>query len=96
MKITKLMLAACAAVLALVSCNKDNTTPESSGNLKSVTLSLDNVSFETKGANDFVNPRLDNTEVKLGSIQFFFSDVPTMNPRQKSECISSGVQMRWE
>ena len=74
MKITKLMLAACAVVLALVSCNKENTTPELSGNLKSVTLTLDNVSFETKGANDFVNPRLDNTEVKLGSIQFFFSD----------------------
>jgi hypothetical protein len=50
MKITKLMLSALAAVLVLVSCNKENTTPDVSGNLKSVQISLKNVAFETKGA----------------------------------------------
>lgn len=72
MKITKLMLSALSAVLVLVSCNKENTTPDVSGNLKSVQISLKNVAFETKGAG--LDYDLDNTKVKLNNVQIFFTD----------------------
>lgn len=72
MKLTKLMLSALVAALALVSCNKENITPEGSGNLKSVQISLKNVSFETKGAGLAYD--LENTKVLLNNVQIFFTD----------------------
>lgn len=42
MKLTKLMLSASIAALALVSCNKEETTPEMSNRLKTVEISLEN------------------------------------------------------
>ena len=48
MKLTKLMLSACVAALALVSCNKDETTPSTPNRLKIVEVSLENVAL-TKG-----------------------------------------------
>ena len=45
------MLSASVAAIALVSCNKQDTTPEISGRLKSVELSLANVEF-TKAVTD--------------------------------------------
>ena len=45
MKLTKLMLSACVAALALVSCNKDETTPDVSNRLKTVEVSLENVAL---------------------------------------------------
>ena len=71
MKATKLMLSVFAAVLALAACTKESA-PEAGGNLKSVKLSIKNVSYQTKGAGYTSN--LENTEVKLNDIQIFFSD----------------------
>lgn len=48
MKLTKLMLPAFVAALALVSCNKQDTTPEVAKRLKTVEVSLENVAL-TKG-----------------------------------------------
>ena len=48
MKLFKLMLSASVAVLALASCNKQDTTPESPKRLKTVEISLENVAL-TKG-----------------------------------------------
>ena len=48
MKLTKLMLSASVAVLALVACNKQDATPEGPKRLKTVEVSLENVAL-TKG-----------------------------------------------
>ena len=48
MKLTKLMLSASVAALALVSCNKQDTTPEAPKRLKTVEISLENAAL-TKG-----------------------------------------------
>ena len=48
MKLTNLMLSASIAALALVSCNKQDTTPEAPKRLKTVEISLENVAL-TKG-----------------------------------------------
>ena len=48
MKLTKLMLSASVAALALVSCNKEETAPNISKRLKTVEISLENVAV-TKG-----------------------------------------------
>ena len=48
MKLTKLMLSASVAALALVSCNKQDTTPEAPKRLNTVEISLENASL-TKG-----------------------------------------------
>ena len=48
MKLTNLMLSASIAVLALASCNKQDTTPEAPKRLKTVEISLENVAL-TKG-----------------------------------------------
>ena len=54
MKLTKLMLSACVAALALVACNKEETAPVD-GNLKTVQLSLENI-IMTKGISDPIRP----------------------------------------
>lgn len=54
MKLTKLMLSACVAALALVSCNKEETAPVN-GNLKTVQLSLENI-IMTKGTGNPIRP----------------------------------------
>ena len=71
MKSTKLMLSAFFAAVALVACTKENTTPEG-GNLKSVKLSIENVSYQTKGAGYATD--LDGKDVVLNDIQIFFTD----------------------
>ena len=48
MKITKLMLSAAVAALALVSCNKQDTTPTTPDRLKTVEIAIDNAVI-TKG-----------------------------------------------
>lgn len=54
MKLTKLMLSACVAALALVACNKEETAPVN-GDLKTVQLSLENI-IMTKGISDPIRP----------------------------------------
>ena len=72
MKLTKLMLSASIAALALVSCNKQDTTPEATANrLKSVEVSLENVVF-TKGlAGDKIG---DNEPIIVKNFQLFLID----------------------
>ncbi len=71
MKLTKLMLSALVAAFALVSCNKQDTTPENSGRLKSVELSLDNVEFTKAVTDKFLTA---NDQVVLKSFKIFLTD----------------------
>ena len=72
MKATKLMLSACMAALALVSCNKVETDDIQRGSLKSVELALSNVQFVTKapGGAEIT----DGQTVMVSSFQVFFTD----------------------
>lgn len=70
MKTTKLMLSACIAAFALVSCNKQDTTPVST-NLKSVVISLDNI-IMTKG--DAGNKISAGDAVKVNNFKIFLTD----------------------
>ena len=71
MKLTKLMLSASVAALALVSCNKQDTTPEASKRLKTVEVSLENVAL-TKGLAG--NKIEANDAVKLNDFKIFLTD----------------------
>ena len=72
MKLTKLMLSASIAALALVSCNKQDTTPTPAANrLKSVEVSLENIVF-TKGAAG--EPITNNQPITVKSFQIFLTD----------------------
>jgi len=72
MKLTKLMLSASIAALALVSCNKQDTTPELSNNrLKSIEISLKNVIL-TKGVVD--TPVKDGDKIQVNNFQIFLLD----------------------
>lgn len=73
MKLTKLMLSACVAALALASCNKNENGPVvMDENLKSVEISLSNVQFATKGPGHTSD--LSGTDLQLNTIQLFFTD----------------------
>ncbi len=70
----KLMLSAFVAVLALASCNKQDTVPVKE-NMKSVEISLTNVKFETKGPGLAAGSELKtNDKIQLNTVQIFFSD----------------------
>ena len=69
MKATKLMMAACVFAMTLVSCNKEDHTPALSGNLKSVQISLGNLTL--KSASDFVEP---GTKAQLNNFKIFLTD----------------------
>lgn len=71
MKLTKLMLSAFVAALALVSCNKQDTTPEISGRLKSVELSLENVQFTKAVTDKFLTA---DDQVVLKNFKIFLTD----------------------
>ena len=74
MKITKLMLSALVAAAALVSCNKEETTPVD-GNIKTVTLSLENI-IKTKGIGAPITPEADGTmpAVQVNNFKVFLTD----------------------
>ena len=72
MKTTKLMLSACMAALALVSCNKMESDEVNATSLKSVELSLSNVQFVTKA--DGGAAISDGQSVMVSSFQVFFTD----------------------
>ena len=54
MKLSKLMLSASVAAIALVSCNKQDTTPESK-RLRSVDISIENIVITKAAAGDKIN-----------------------------------------
>lgn len=71
MKLTKLMLSASIAALALVSCNKQDATPEASKRLKTVEISLENVAL-TKG---LAGPKIEAGDaVVLNDFKIFLTD----------------------
>ena len=72
MKLTKLMLSASVAALALVSCNKQDTTPEAPKRLKTVEISLENVAL-TKG---LAGSKIEAGDaVVLNDFKIFLTDV---------------------
>ena len=72
MKLTKLMLSASIAALALVSCNKQDTTPTPTSNrLKTVEISLENVIFTKALAGD---PVANNQKITVKNFQVFLTD----------------------
>lgn len=70
MKLSKLMLSAAVAALALVSCNKQGTTPEPSKTLKSVEINIENL--VTKGAAE--SAITEGTAVKLNNLKIYLVD----------------------
>lgn len=70
MKLSKLMLSAAVAALALVSCNKQGTTPEPSKTLKSVEINIENL--VTKGAAE--SAITEGTAVKLNDVKIYLVD----------------------
>ena len=72
MKLTNLILSASVAAMALVSCNKQETTPQNeSSTLKTVQVSLENVIFTKGVAGPKVN---DGDKVIVNSFQIFMTD----------------------
>ena len=71
MKLTKLMLSASVAALALVSCNKQDTTPEAPKRLKTIEVSLGNAAL-TKG---LAGPKIEAGDaVILNDFKIFLTD----------------------
>ena len=71
MKLTKLMLSASVAALALVACNKQDTAPETLKRLKTVEISLENVAL-TKG---LAGPKIEAGDaVILNDFKIFLTD----------------------
>lgn len=70
MKLSKLMLSALAAVFALVSCTKENHTPENT-TLKTVQMSLENVIMTKGPAGDKISA---NQKVTVNNFKVFLTD----------------------
>ena len=70
MKLTKLMLSASIAALALVSCNKQDTTPQTDSSLKTVEISLEDLLY-TKAESNFIE---NGTKVNLNDFKIFLTD----------------------
>ena len=71
MKLTKLMLSASVAALALVSCNKQDTTPQEPVRLKTVEVSLANVILTKGVVEDAVK---EGDKVVVNNFQIFLLD----------------------
>lgn len=71
MKLTKLMLSACVAALVLVSCNKNEHTPESGKGMKSIELKISNSVF-TKGDGGGAIPA--DKSVTLNDLRIYLTD----------------------
>ena len=94
MKLTKLMLSASIAALALVSCNKQDTTPQPVSNrLKTVQVSLENIVF-TKG--NAGNKILDNQAVAVKSFQIFLTDAAGNEYEGKNEAGTAAAKTYWD
>ena len=71
MKLTKLMLSASVAALALVSCNKMDSTPEVAKRLKTVEVSIGNIALTKALAGD----KIENGDaVLVKDFQIFLTD----------------------
>lgn len=75
MKLSKLMLSASIAAIALVSCNKQDTTPESK-RLRSVDISIENVVITKGAAGDKITA---GQAVVVNDFQIFLTDASGKN-----------------
>lgn len=92
MKLTKLMLSASVAALALVSCNKQDTTPEAPKRLKTVEVSLENVAL-TKG---LAGPKIEAGDaVVLNDFKIFLTDASGNEYTAKVADGSADAQTYW-
>ena len=96
MKTTKLMLSAFAAVLAMVSCNKQDTTPEmGSRTLKSVEVSLENV-IMTKSSYAAAHAVKAGSAIKVNDFQIFLLDESGNEYTGKVADGSADAQSYWD
>ena len=96
MKTTKLMLSAFAAVLAMVSCNKQDTTPEmGSSTLKSVEVSLENV-IMTKSSYEAAHAVKAGSAIKVNDFQIFLLDESGNEYTGKVADGSADAQSYWD
>ena len=92
MKLTKLMLSASVAALALVACNKQDTTPQAPLRLKSVEVSLANVVLSKSVVEDKVNA---GDKVAVKNFQIFLLDANDNEYKGMQEDGTTAAQAYW-
>ena len=92
MKLTKLMLSASVAVLAVVACNKQDATPEGPKRLKTVEVSLENVALTKALAGNKIES---GDAVKLNDFKIFLTDAQGNEYTAKVADGSEGAQTYW-
>lgn len=93
MKLSKLMLSASIAAIALVSCNKQDTTPESK-RLRSVDISIENIVITKAAAGDKINA---GDAVVVNDFQIFLTDASGKNEYEgKVKDGSAAAQSYWD
>lgn len=93
MKLTKLMLSASIAALALVSCNKQDTAPQPVSNrLKTVEVSLENIIFTKGAAGNKIN---DDQPVTVKSFQIFLTDAAGNEYEGKNSAGTAAAKTYW-
>lgn len=95
MKARNLILIACVATLALVSCSKENEGPKMNTRMKSVEVSLENVIFsQTRGlAGDKIT---NNTPVKVTNFKVFLTDDAGNEYSAKTSDGQADAQSWWD
>ena len=92
MKLTKLMLSASIAALALVSCNKMDSTPEVAKRLKTVEVSIGNIALTKALAGD----KIENGDaVLVKDFQIFLTDASGNSYEAKVADGSAAAQTYW-
>lgn len=92
MKLSKLMLSASVAAIALVSCNKQDTTPESK-RLRSVDISIENIVITKAAAGDKINA---GDAVVVNDFQIFLTDNSGNEYTGKVKDGSAAAQSYWD
>lgn len=91
MKLSKLMLSASVAAIALVSCNKQDTTPESK-RLRTVDISIENIVITKAAAGDKINA---GDAVVVNDFQIFLTDNSGNEYTGKVKDGSAAAQSYW-
>ena len=92
MKLSKLMLSASVAAIALVSCNKQDTTPESK-RLRTVDISIENIVITKAAAGDKINA---GDAVVVNDFQIFLTDASNNEYTGKVKDGSAAAQSYWD
>lgn len=91
MKLSKLMLSASVAAIALVSCNKQDTTPESK-RLRSVDISIENIVITKAAAGTKIEA---GQAVVVNDFQIFLTDASNNEYTGKVKDGSAAAQSYW-